>query len=453
MSKPKTIPHSPFIPYDTEVSTYNSSFGHLTPWEYAGWKRESMSWKEGCYLHAGLNPNFRNRVTGSGALQLFKDACINDFTKFSVGASKHAVMCNERGNTMGEGMLLRLGEEEFENMGHGPYVDYLLQSGRYDVKSENLDDKSFLFQIAGPRSLDVVEALVGESLGDLRFIWHRQAKVPQEGLLARDIKVRIYRLGVARTLAYEVHGAIEDAEVVYEAIMKAGEPFGIERLGIQAYGLNHTEGGFAQAFIHYLHAWTEDGAFMRFLGDQYGQIMSVLPGSAGPDVTKRYANPVELGLGHMIKFDHDFTGRDAIERAMADPKRRIVTLEWNEDDVLDVYASQFRKDGDAEFMDFAGNPVWQGYLSRTFCDDVLVGDALVGMSSGRMFSYFYRKMMSLCLLNVEHADIGREVEVLWGEPGSRQKRIRARVARFPYMDLPFNNDIDTSRGPQAVTGS
>lgn len=448
--KPTLIPHSPFMPYDKDVSFYSSSFGHLTPWEFSGWKSESMSWKTGCYLHAGLNPNYRNRIKGPDALRLIQDACINDFTRFSIGASKHGVMCNALGNTMAEGMILRLGEDEFENMGHGPYVDYLVESGDYDVKFENLDAKTFLFQIAGPRSLDVMEALTGESLKDLRFLWHRPSRIRRDGLLKRDIDIRVYRLGVSRTLAYEVHGDMADAQTVYEAILQAGAPFGIERLGMQGYGLNHTEGGFAQSFIHYLHAWTEDGEFMHFLGKQFGEITAVLPGSAGPDITKRYANPYELGIGHLITFDHEFRGREALEKIAQAPRRQIVTLEWNQDDVLDVYASQFRPDGDIEFMDFAANPIWQGVLSRHFADDVFVGERLVGMSSGRMFSYYYRQMISLAIIETAHANLGDELEVLWGEPGTRQKRIRAVVRRFPYIDLPFNRNIDTSVIPPAV---
>lgn len=405
-----------------------------------------MSWKTGCYLHAGLNPNFRNSISGPDALRLLEENCINDFTKFSIGASKHGVMCNVNGNTMADGMLWRLGEDEFVNMGHGPYVDYLVASGRYDVKFKNLDKTSFLFQIAGPQSLAVVEKLTGESLRDIEFLWHRPSRVPQKGLLKRDIDVRIYRLGVARTLAYEVHGDIGDAQTVYNAIMEAGEEFGIERLGIQTYGMNHTEGGFAQSFIHFLHAWTEDEEFMRFIGDKYDSLLTDLEGSAGQDVTKRYANPVELGLGHMIKFDHEFVGRAALERIISNPKRQIVTLEWNKEDILDVYASQFTQD-DVQFMDFATNPIWQAIMSKTFCDDVFANGELVGMSSGRMFSYYYRKMISLAIINTNQAAEGSEVQVLWGNPGSRQKLIRARTAKFPYIDLPFNNDIDVRQLP------
>ncbi|MCW2292307.1 glycine cleavage system aminomethyltransferase T [Pseudomonas sp. BIGb0408] len=443
--KNNPIPHSPYMPFDPAVELYSSSYGHLTPWEFSGWKNESMSWKTGCYLHAGLNPNFRKRIKGPDAMRLIQDACINDFTRFSIGASKHGVMCNELGNTMAEGMILRIAEDEFEFIGHGPYVDYLVESSSYRLKSQDVDSDTFLFQIAGPRSLEVVEALTGENLRDLEFLWHRPSRLRIAELSDRTIDIRVYRLGVSRTLAYEVHGDIRDAQTVYKAIMKAGEDFGIERLGMQGYGLNHTEGGFAQSFIHYLHAWTEDDVFMNFLSHQSMNNSSRLPGSAGQDISKRYANPYELGIGHLITFDHSFRGREALECIARNPKRKIVTLEWDRNDVIEIYASQFRDGADIQFMDFAANPIWQGYMSLNFADDILSGDKIIGISSGRMFSYYYKKMISLGIMDIDHANLGESVEVLWGDPGSRQKRIRAVVSRFPYIDLPFNRNIDTSR--------
>lgn len=55
---------------------------------------------------------------------------------------------------------------------------------------------------------------------------------------------------------------------------------------------------------------------------------------------------------------------------------------------------------------------------------------------------YYRRMLSLAVLDANHVEEGREVEVLWGSPGTRQLRIRATVARYPYLDLPFNSGID-----------
>ena len=223
MTPPKTLPHSPYLPFDPTVSQYNTAFGHLLPWEFNGWKRESLSWKEGCYLHAGLNPAGPHRLTGPDALQLLKDACMNGFGRFSIGASKHGVMCNAQGNVMSDGIVWRLGEEEFVSFFLTPYLDFLVDSGRYRVKGENLSGKVFLFQVAGPRSLEVLEAATGESLRDLKFLWHRPSRIRRAGRGHRDIDVRIYRLGVARTLAYEVHGQLKDAQAVYQALLTAGE--------------------------------------------------------------------------------------------------------------------------------------------------------------------------------------------------------------------------------------
>lgn len=89
------------------------AFGHLYPYQFMDWKTEVLSWKESCYLHAGLNPPMPARITGPDALTLFRDHCINDFSRFSVGASKHAVMCNYKGNVMADGMLLRTEDNAF----------------------------------------------------------------------------------------------------------------------------------------------------------------------------------------------------------------------------------------------------------------------------------------------------------------------------------------------------
>jgi len=434
--------HSPYMPYDQDVEIYSTSYGHLTPWQFSNWQDESMTWKEGVYLHAGLNPNFRTRLTGPDALRLLKENCINNFQKFSIGASKHTVMCNANGNTMADGLTWRLGEDEFINMGHGPYINFLAESGKYDVKLEDQDKQTFLFQVAGPKSLNVIEALTGESFRDLDFFWHRDSQAKRKGIFSQNPKVRIYRVGVARTLAYEVHGHIDDAKTVYQSIMDAGADYGIKRIGMLTYGMNHTEGGFAQSWIHFLHAWPEDPEFMKFLGDGYDSLFNALPGSAGEDLSKRFANPFELELGHMIKFDHEFVGREALEKVAKNQKRKLVTLEWNEEDILEIYAAQFKQGSNVQYMDFPSNDIWQRFMATTFCDDIVVDDAIVGMSSGRMFSQYYRKMISLGIVNIDLAKIGNEVKVLWGDPGKHQKLIRAKVSRFPYLDLPFNNDIN-----------
>ncbi|XVQ06434.1 hypothetical protein ACQP1W_27665 [Spirillospora sp. CA-255316] len=43
----------------------------------------------------------------------------------------------------------------------------------------------------------------------------------------------------------------------------------------------------------------------------------------------------------MVKFDHDFVGRGALEREAATDAYRMVTLVWNPEDIADVYLLQF----------------------------------------------------------------------------------------------------------------
>ena len=56
-------------------------------------------------------------------------------------------------------------------------------------------------------------------------------------------------------------------------------------------------------------------------------------------------------------------------------------------------------------------------------------------------------MISLCSIDVEYGASGTEVIVLWGDPGTRQKDIRATVSRFPYLNENRNQAVDVSKIP------
>ncbi|MBA2811234.1 hypothetical protein E0500_028490 [Streptomyces sp. KM273126] len=67
-----------------------------------------------------------------------------------------------------------------------------------------------------------------------------------------------------------------------------------------------------------------------------------------------------------------------------------------------------------------------------WADKVSAGGDLVGVATSRGYSYYYRRMLSLCTVDVRHSEPGTEVTVDWGEPGGPQKAIRATVAPAPY---------------------
>jgi vanillate/3-O-methylgallate O-demethylase len=148
--------------------------------------------------------------------------------------------------------------------------------------------------------------------------------------------------------------------------------------------------------------------------------------------------PVELGWRKNIKLDHDFTGRAALEAELKSPKRTIVTLVWDKRDVIDVYASLFEVGPPFEYMEIPRN--LQGLM---WADRVLIGDHDIGVSASRGYSYFFRKMISLCTIDLAYVAPGTEVTVLWGFPDGPQKRIRATVAPAPFKQDKRRVDVQS----------
>ena len=66
------------------------------------------------------------------------------------------------------------------------------------------------------------------------------------------------------------------------------------------------------------------------------------------DIEDYYQTPWDLGLGSLVKFDHDFIGRAALEQRASQKHRKKVWLYWNKEDVLRVIGSMWNV-GDTRF--------------------------------------------------------------------------------------------------------
>ena len=152
---------------------YNVRFGEP---EYTDWMDESMSWKQTCYI-GDWSFLWQRWFRGPDALKLFSDISVNSFAKFEIGQSKHAIHCNNAGKIIHEGILSRFGEQEFLLFGRGCFwADYRLRHGSYDATSEA--DDWFVYQVSGPKSLPLMEKLLGESLRDVGFMRFRKIGLP-----------------------------------------------------------------------------------------------------------------------------------------------------------------------------------------------------------------------------------------------------------------------------------
>jgi vanillate/3-O-methylgallate O-demethylase len=121
------------------------------------------------------------------------------------------------------------------------------------------------------------------------------------------------------------------------------------------------------------------------------------------------------------------------------------TLVWNADDVVDVYASIFGNDRPYDYMEMPRDQ--RGFM---YADKVTKNGKVVGVSTSRGYSYYFREMLSLCALDVACCEPGCEVVVVWGKPDSPKKEIRAKVAPAPYKTDNRKLDVNNLPPPRRV---
>ncbi|WP_434106206.1 hypothetical protein [Paraburkholderia caffeinilytica] len=439
--------------------------GLVLPYEFDGVRVEAAACRDAAWIGTQLMISPIYDIKGPDAIKFLNSVCINDFTKLGENGVRHAVICNERGQIMTDGVVMKLGEQHYRTYWLNPPIEFLVETSGLDVHGEDVSFTEYFIQVDGERSLEILERACGHDLHDIDFARHRMTKIG-------DKDMRVLRLGMSGGLGYEVHGPIADFDEVYSKIWEAGKALGAKKLGMHAYaGPNHTPGGFPNIFIHYPLPWfeSEQGRFAGltdFLMQRPAQasfsVHRQLRGSVGAELDVRFVTPYDVGWGNLVnlKKPEAFIGREALAAQAEQPPRTVVTLEWNAEDVAAVYATQLMgrdiepceeidRPIDLYYQDFAlsmGQP-GRGLIYRA--DRVMAADGrAIGISTGRTVDYHSRRMLSLAFIDSAHAVESRELTLLWGTPDKPQKEIRVTVARCPYHDAIPNGLRDVSDIPR-----
>lgn len=426
------------------VMTKINMMGVELPYVYTSHKDEYLAGRTSAWLGVCLNVTPVYEVSGPDAAKLLNYVCVNkDFGAMKEGSSKHALICNENGHMIADGVIMKKEGNTYRTYWMAPVLQYYVENSDLDVKGESFSDEYF-FQIDGPKSLEILEAATQTDLHDIKFAHNKTVKICGTDMV-------VHRLGMSGALAYEVHGKQEDAEKVYTKIRDTLEAFGGKPQGIGSYGIiNHTPAGYPNQMQHYIYPFDECdpklGEFMRscwFCMNPTGSAMET------PEAF--YVYPQEVGWGYLVNYDHDFIGKEALLKVKDNAPRKVVTLEWDADDIAEVFASQFRGTDVPEY-----DPI-QEVLDGSAPNMLTNGDRVVkdgkdvGLAVGRTYAFYERRMISLAYVAPELAKEGTEVEVVWGVPGHPQKNIRAKVARFPYYNGEFRNEtFDTEKIPHPV---
>ncbi|GAA5167413.1 MULTISPECIES: vanillate/3-O-methylgallate O-demethylase [Amycolatopsis] len=421
----------------------------VVPAEFTNWRRETIAWRETAVLFDQSHHMVNLFVSGPDALKLFTDTGINSTAKFPVNTAKQFVPVSPEGGVIGDGILFRLEEEEFVFVGRAPVANWLSFKGAKGYNLDiRLDQRSpsrpyglpvkrdlWRFQIQGPKAWDVIEKVNGGPVEQVKFFRMGYMNIAGE-------RVRTLRHGMAGAPGLEIWGPYESYFKIRDAILEAGQEFGIEPCGSRAYSCNTLESGWIPSPLPAVYTSEELRPYREWLGADSYEATNALAGSFVSDrIEDYYLNPWELGYGGFVKFDHDFIGRDALEALDKDSQRRKVTLAWNSEDVAKLLSTLVEPGGPKyQFFDLPN----ANYGSSNF-DSVLDADGnTIGLSLFTGYSANERQVLSLATVKPD-VPLGAEVTVVWGEPdgGSKkttvqpheQLRVRAVVSPAPYSKI------------------
>ncbi|UCH40047.1 MAG: aminomethyltransferase family protein [Gammaproteobacteria bacterium] len=323
-----------------------------------------------------LSPLRKYEVTGPDAELLMQTCVTRNVRRLAVGQVVYTAICYENGGMIDDGTVFRLGQDNFRWIGgsddSGIWLREQAQKLGLQAWVRNSTDQLHNLQVQGPNSRDILK----------KIIWTRPDQATVEELewfrfsIARigdehGIPLVLSRTGYTGELGYEVFCHPKDAPAVWDAIWEAGEEYDLTPLGLEALDMLRVEAG------------------LIFAGYEFSD----------------QTDPFEAGIPFTVPLktkEDDFIGKAALIERKTHPQRVLVGLELNGDEM-------------------AANG-----------DCVNIGRNQVGEITSAVRSPILRKNVALCRIQVEHSELGTEVEV--GKLDGKQKRLPARVVGFPFYD-------------------
>lgn len=185
-------------------------------------------------------------VRGPDAAELLERLYTFNFAKQPVGRSRYALMTNEHGVVIDDGVCARFADNHYYVTATTSGVDRIYQQmlkwnaqWRLDVDIANVTAALAAVNLAGPQARKVLAKLCSDldlSAEGFPYLAVRQGTVA-------GIKARLLRVGFVGELGYELHVPARYAGALWDALMEAGAEFGIRPFGVETQRLLRLEKG------------------------------------------------------------------------------------------------------------------------------------------------------------------------------------------------------------------
>ncbi len=385
------------------------------PGEYTNWRDEQVAWQESVVLFDQSFHMTDVYFQGPDVHRLVSDIGVNSLKNFGVNKAKQIVACNPDGHVIGDAILFGLGDERISIVGRpsvGNWAEFQARNGDYDLEIKR-DERTvsndgsrmiYRYQIQGPNALEFIKSVHEGEFPNIKFFNLGYLQIA--GRRVRALNHNMSRMG-----GLELHGPVEERDAIMEALVKAGDAFGLKLGGSRAYATVSPESGWIPSPMPAVYAGEAMKPYREWLSADGFEANASLGGSYYADrIEDYYQTPWDLGYGRHVNFDHEFIGRDALMELANKPHRKKVWLRWNNEDVLRVMASQLEPGTPYKYMETPN-----AYYSILPFDRVMSGDRMIGLSTYTVYTVNVGSWFSLAMVDEADAVDGAEVSVVWGE--------------------------------------
>jgi aminomethyltransferase len=342
-----------------------------------------------------VTPLYKYDVHGPDAAAFLDRIMIRNIPRLKVGQVAYLCWCDDGGHVIDDGTVSRLDDEYFRvTSTETNYHWFIRHAGDFDVTVEDSTARIGGLAVQGPNARGVVSAATGgdaESLGFFKLIRTR----------IDGVDVVVSRTGYTGDLGFEVWVDNDHAVAVWDALMAAGRPWGLEPAGLDAMDVTRIEAGFILNGIDYFNA-------LHCM------------------IEPRKASPFELALDWAVHLKHaavtPFIGSEALTREKArGPKRNFVGLEMD----WDEYEDLFREHGLPPEVHSGG---WRDGRPVYDLDGRFIGQATSGA-----WSPLLKTNLALATIEAGQAQVGNTV--LFEVTVEYERRtVRATVVNKPFFD-------------------
>jgi len=257
-----------------------------------------------------VSPLMKYLIEGPDAGRLLDRIITRDVGRLAIGQVYYTGWCDDDGKLLDDGTVTRLGEQSFRLTAAEPSLRWLYMNAvGMQVMITEITEQTAALSLQGPKSRAVLNRCCENSLDGLSFF-----RMAENRLQGRPVSIS--RTGYTGDLGYEIWIDAADALRVWDAIMAAGEDYGIVPCGILAMDMARVEAGLFMLDVDYTaanHAW----------------------------IAAQKSSPYEMGLGWTVNLDKPgyFVGRRALEREHREGSAwKLVGLEVDWEGLERVYA-------------------------------------------------------------------------------------------------------------------